>query len=54
MRSSDEERNRIANDKLKLTEVEALIRDLKLKLQNAENRRDAIEASIAKSEQIIK
>ena len=35
MKSSDEERNRIANDRLKLTEVEALIRDLRNKLTNA-------------------
>ena len=54
MKSSDDERNRIANDRLKLTEVEALIRDLENQLRNARNRRDSIEASIAKSEAIIR
>ena len=53
-RSSDAERNRIAQDKLKLTETEALIRDLENQLRAANNRKDALEASIAKSEAIIR
>ena len=52
-RSSDAERNRIAQDKLKLTETEAIIRDLENQLRAARNRKEALEASIKKSEGII-
>ena len=54
MKSSDEERNRIANDKLKLVEVEALIENLENQLKNARNRRNSIMDSITRSENIIK
>ena len=53
MKSSEEERNRMTNDRLKLTEVEALIRDLENQLNSARNRRQAIIASIARSQEII-
>jgi archaellum component FlaC len=53
MNSSDEERNRLASDRLRLTEVEALIRDLENQLNAARNRRESILASIARSQEII-
>ena len=52
-KSSDAERNRIAQEKLRLTETEALIRDLENQLRNARNRKEALEASIKKSEWVI-
>ena len=52
-KSSDAERNRIAQEKLKLTETEALIRELETQLKNARNRKEALEASIKKSEWVI-
>lgn len=52
-KSSDAERNRIAQDKLKLTETEAIIRDLENQLRAAKNRKAALEESIRKSEAII-
>lgn len=48
-RNADEERNRIANDRLKLTEVESKIRDLERQLIDAKNRKSALENSIKKS-----
>ena len=52
-KSSDAERNRIAQEKLKLSETEAVIRDLETQLRNARNRKEALEASIKKSEAVI-
>ena len=52
-KNADEERNRIANDRLKLTEVEAKIRDLERQLEASRDRKAALEASIKKSEAII-
>ena len=52
-KSSDAERNRIAQDKLKLTETEAIIRDLENQLKAARNRKEALEASIKRSEAVI-
>ena len=40
--SSDAERNRIANDRLRLTEIESLIRDLEAQLAEARNREKAL------------
>jgi predicted nucleic acid-binding Zn-ribbon protein len=53
MNSSNEERNRITSDRLKLTEVEALIRDLENQLNAARTRREFILSSIERSEKII-
>ena len=53
IRSSDAERNRIAQDKLKLTETEAIIRDLENQLRSARDRKAALEASIRRSEAVI-
>ena len=52
-KSSDKERNRIAEDQLKLTKTEAIIRELESQLQAAENRKAALEASIKRSEDAI-
>ena len=52
-KSSDAERNRIAQEKLRLSETEALIRELENQLRNARNRKDALEASIKRSEETI-
>lgn len=52
-KNADEERNRIANDRLKLVETEARIRDLENQLAAARNRKAALEESISKSEAII-
>ena len=38
-KSSDAERSRIAQEKLKLSEIEAVIRDLEIQLRNAKNRK---------------
>ena len=54
MKSSDTERNRIANDRLKLTEVEADIKNLENRLRELRETRGNIQDSIAKSENIIK
>lgn len=48
-KNADEERNRIANDRLKLVETEAKIRDLENQLSALRNRKTALEASIRKS-----
>jgi chromosome segregation ATPase len=52
-RNSDSERNRIAQEKLKLTETEALIRDIQTRLKKAKEQKATLEASIAKSEDLI-
>ena len=52
-KSSDAERNRIAQEKLKLTETEAIIRDLENQLKAARNRKEALEVSIKRSEAVI-
>ena len=54
IKNSDAERNRIANDRLKLTEVEANIRNLETQLQSLRNRKAALEESIRRSEAIIR
>lgn len=51
--SSDAERNRIANDKLRLTEVEAIVRDYEARLYEARATESALEASIDKSKGIV-
>lgn len=48
--NADQERNRIANDRLKLVETEAKIRDLESQLAAARNRKAALEESIRKGE----
>ena len=48
-KSSDAERNRIAQDKLKLTETEAIIRDLENQLKAAKARKASLENSIKRS-----
>ena len=54
-RNNDEERNRIANDRLKLTAAENLIRDLKRQLAAAEENKAYLEAAIQASlEQIAR
>lgn len=52
-KSNDDERNRIANDRLKLTETEARIRQLQNELQAAQESQAALEASIARSQALI-
>ena len=54
VKNSDAERNRIANDRLKLTEVEANIRNLETQLQSLRNRKASLEESIRRSEAIIR
>lgn len=49
-KSSDAERNRIAQDKLKLTETEALIRSLENQIKAAKQRKASLEDSIRRSE----
>lgn len=51
--SSDAERNRIANDRLRLTEIESNIRSLESELADARNRESALNASIKKSTDAI-
>ena len=51
--ASDAERNRINNDRLKLTETQARIRDLENRLAAARDQRAAVLANIANSESII-
>lgn len=51
--ASDAERNRINNDKLKLTEAQAQIRDLESRLAVARDQRAALQASIKNSQAII-
>lgn len=48
-KQSDDERNRISNNRLRLTEVEAQISDLRQKLRAAEEKKAYITSSIAKS-----
>ncbi len=52
-RQNDDERNRISNDKLKLTTTINLIKDLEAKLQDAKDTKAALEASIANSQNVI-
>lgn len=51
--ASDEERNRISNDRIKLTEAQALIRDLENRLADAREQRTTIEAAILRAEATI-
>lgn len=51
--ASDEERNRITNDKIKLTEAQALIRDLENRLAAAREQRTTIELAISRAEASI-
>ena len=51
--ATDDERTRIRNDKLKLTEAQAQIRDLENKLASAREQRVTIEAEIARSQKVI-
>lgn len=51
--SSDAERNRISNDRLRQTEVESLIRELEAQLADARSRETALRLSIKKSEETI-
>lgn len=51
--ASDAERNRINNDKLKLTEAQAQIRDLENRLAVARDQRAALQASIKASQDLI-
>ena len=51
--SSDAERNRISNDRLRLTEIESNIRSLEAELADARNREAALNASIKKSNDAI-
>jgi len=53
-RQNDDERNRISNDKLKLTQTDNLIKDLENRLREARDQKAALEASIAASEALIR
>lgn len=53
-KQNDDERNRISNDKLKLTQTDNLIKDLEARLKDARDQKAALEASIAASEALIK
>ena len=53
-KQNDDERNRISNDKLKLTQTDNLIKDLQQRLREAQDQKAALEASIAASEQLIR
>jgi predicted nucleic acid-binding Zn-ribbon protein len=53
-KQNDAERNRISNDQLKLATTINLIRDLQQKLKDAQDNQTALEASIAKSQGIIR
>ena len=53
-KQNDDERNRISNDKLKLTQTDNLIKDLQQRLKDAQDQKAALEASIAASEQLIR
>lgn len=53
-KQNDDERNRISNDKLKLTQTDNLIKDLQQRLRDAQDQKAALEASIAASEQLIR
>jgi predicted nucleic acid-binding Zn-ribbon protein len=53
-KQNDAERNRISNDQLKLATTVNLIRDLQQKLKDAQDTQTALEASIAKSQGIIR
>jgi len=53
-RQNDDERNRISNDKLKLTQTDNLIKDLENRLKEARDQKAALEASIAASQALIK
>lgn len=53
-RQNDDERNRISNDKLKLTQTDNLIKDLENRLKDARDQKAALEASIAASEALIR
>ena len=48
IKNSDAERNRIANDKLKLTEVLAEVASLQARLKELQDRQAAIQASITR------
>jgi predicted nucleic acid-binding Zn-ribbon protein len=53
-RQNDAERNRISNDQLKLTTTINLIRDLQQRLKEAQDTQVALEASISRSQGIIR
>ena len=52
-KTADQERNRIGNNKLKIIDVEATIRDLQKRLNDAQNIRAGLNEAIAKSSDII-